>query len=270
MPVYLDHNATTALAPEVLDAMLPYLQRPYGNPSSVHRYGRAARDAIERARGQLAALVNCQPSEIIWTSGGSEANNLALRGVCAQQDSKRLLYGATEHPAVLETAEALARGGLATQLVAVDGNGLIDPAGLAAQAAGAPLALISLMRANNETGVIQDLAPAVDAAHQHRALVHSDCVQALGKLPLDFAALGVDLMSLSAHKIYGPKGAGALLLRGGVDLQPQIAGGGQERGLRGGTENLPAIVGFGAAAERAQGQLDTWAQRCGALRHQLE
>lgn len=279
MPVYLDHNATTALAPEVLDAMLPYLRRPYGNPSSVHRYGRAARDAIERARAQLAALVNCQPAEIIWTSGGSEANNLALRGVSALQSGRRLLYGSTEHPAVLETAEALARQGradcdrcqgTATAAVPVDNNGLVDQQALSELAAATPLTLISLMRANNETGVIQDLAPAVDAARQHQALVHSDCVQALGKMPLDFAAMNLDLMSLSAHKIFGPKGAGALVLRGGVDLQPQIAGGGQERGLRGGTENLPAIVGFGAAAERAQSQLESWTQQCGALRQQLE
>lgn len=264
MPVYLDHNATTRTDPRVVEAMLPYLTGPYGNASSLHRYGRAARDAVETARAQLAALVGAQPQEVVWTSGGTEANNLAIKGV---QGRGRVLYGATDHPAVMEAAVSLGAG---VEAVAVDADGLIRWPEFETQLASAPVRLVTIMRANNETGVIQDVPRAGALAHAARALMHVDAVQALGKLPLDFAALGCDLMSLSSHKIYGPKGIGALVVKGGVELAPLHHGGPQERGLRGGTENVAAIVGFGAAAELAGRELDARAAHALALRERLE
>jgi cysteine desulfurase len=270
MAVYFDNNATTRLDPRVLEAMLPYLGGPYGNASSLHRFGRAARDAIERAREQVAALVNCQAKEIIWTSGGTESNNLALKGVCEASRPTRLLYGATEHPAVLETAEALRARGWQVETVAIDMNGLIDWPAFERQLAAGPLRLVSLMRANNETGVIQDVARAAPLVHAAGAWLHVDAVQAAGKMPVDFAALQADLMSLSSHKIYGPKGIGALVLRADVELVPLHHGGWQEHGLRGGTENVASIVGFGAAAELAMQELDARVAQQRALRERLE
>ena len=270
MPSYLDHNATTPVDPRVVEAMLPYLAGPYGNPSSLHRYGRLARDAVERARGQVAALVGAQPGEILWTSGGTEANNLALKGLCQGAPQGRVLYGATEHPAVMEAAESLRAQGWMVEPVMVDGRGLIEASAFQAQLRAGPLRVVSLMRANNETGVVQDLAPWVGPVHAAGGWLHVDATQAAGKLPLDFAALGADLMTVSSHKLYGPKGVGALVLRAEVDLQAQLHGGAQEKGLRGGTENLPAIVGFGAAAELAAAELAQRAAHCLALRERLD
>ncbi|WP_020648576.1 cysteine desulfurase family protein [Solimonas variicoloris] len=270
MPVYFDHNATTRLDPRVLEAMLPYLSGPYGNASSLHRYGRAARDAIERAREQVAALVNCQPREIVWTSGGTEANNLALKGIAEAFPGARLLYGATEHPAVLETAEALRARGWPVGVIAMGEVGLIDWPAFERQLAEAPVRLVSLMRANNETGVLQDIPRAAALVHAAGAWLHVDAVQAAGKIPVDFVALQADLMSLSSHKLYGPKGIGALVLRSEVELSPLHHGGWQERGLRGGTENVAAIVGFGAAAELAAGELDARIAYIRGLRDRLE
>lgn len=270
MPVYFDNNASTRLDPRVLEAMLPYLSGPYGNASSLHRYGRAARDAVERAREQLAALVNCQPREIVWTSGGTESNNLALKGVCGDARPSRLLYGATEHPAVLETAESLRSRGWQAETIAIGLDGLVDWPRFERQLAAGPVKLVALMRANNETGVIQDVARAAAPAHAAGAWLHVDAVQALGKIPVDFAALRADLMSLSSHKIYGPKGIGALILRPEVELLPLHHGGWQERGLRGGTENVAAIAGFGAAAELAGRELAARAAQLRGLRERLE
>lgn len=270
MPVYFDHNATTPLEPRVLDAMMPYLTGPYANASSLHRQGRAARDAVERARDQLALALNCQPGEIVWTSGGTEANNLALKGSTLGLQPTRVLYGATEHPAVMEAAESLAGSGWTVEPVAVDASGIVDWAAFERQLARAPLRLVSLMRVNNETGVLQDVARAAALAHAQGALFHVDAVQALGKIPLDFAATGADLLSLSSHKLYGPKGIGALLRRRDVDLQALHHGGPQERGLRGGTENVAAIVGFGAAVELAMDTLAARTQAARALRDRLE
>ena len=268
MPTYLDHNATTQLDARVLDAMLPYLSGPYGNASSLHRYGRAARDAVERARAQIAALVGAQPGEVVWTSGGTESNNLALKGVAAVAGG-RILYGATEHPAVMEAAEALTsqRG---VEAVAVDRHGLVDWPRFERQLAAGPVALVALMRANNETGVIQDVERAASLVRAAGARLHVDAVQAAGKIALDFPTLGADLMSLSSHKLYGPKGIGALLRRAEVDLWPLHHGGPQEKGLRGGTENVAAIVGFGAAAEFAQQEMQQRARHALALRERLE
>jgi cysteine desulfurase len=268
MPTYLDHNATTQLDPGVLEAMLPYLSGPYGNASSLHRYGRAARDAVERAREQVAALVGAQPAQIVWTSGGTESNNLALKGVAAVSRG-RILYGATEHPAVMEAAEALAsqRG---IESIAVDANGQVEWPRFERQLAVGPVALVALMRANNETGVLQDVGRAAQLAHDVGALLHVDAVQAAGKIALDFAALDADLMSLSSHKLYGPKGIGALVRQTRIELLPLHHGGPQEKGLRGGTENVAAIVGFGAAAELAQREWQVRAEHTRALREHLE
>ena len=262
MPVYLDNNASTPLDARVLDAMLPYLSGPHANPSSVHRYGRMARDAVETARHQVARLVDAQPQGLIWVSGGTEANNLAVKGVVG---TGRILYGATEHPAVMEAAESLG-----AEAIAVDGQGVVRWPEFEAQLKKAPVKLVSLMRANNETGVIQDVARATQLAHAASALMHVDAVQALGKIAVDFSALDCDLMSLSSHKIYGPKGIGALVMKSGVELQPLHHGGPQERGLRGGTENVAGIVGFGAAAELAMQELAQRQTHTQALRARLE
>ncbi len=253
--IYLDHNATTPLDARVLEAMLPYLSGPYANPSSQHRPGRAARDAVEQARAQVAALVGADPGEVIFTSGGTEANNFAIKGVAATATKGRLLYSGVEHPCVLEPMRALAGQGWKVETIAVDGDGRVDTAAYARQLAGGDVRLASCMVANNETGVIQDVARIGQMARDAGAIFHADAVQACGKIAVDFAATRAHLMSLSSHKIYGPKGAGALVADAGVGLEPLLHGGGQERNLRGGTENVAAIVGFGAAAELARLEL---------------
>ncbi|MGQ0698240.1 MAG: cysteine desulfurase family protein [Panacagrimonas sp.] len=270
MPTYLDNNATTHLDPRVLEAMLPYLSGPSANASSLHRYGRMARDAVEQARAQVAQLLGCEAKEIVWTSGGTEANNLALKGVTAGEASSRVLYGATDHPAVMEAAESLKAFGWNVEPIAVDREGLIDFETFERQLAAGPVRLVSAMRANNETGVIQDVARVARMAHAHGALMHVDAVQAAGKIAVDVNELDADLLSLSAHKIYGPKGSGALVVRNHVELHPIQHGGAQERGMRGGTENVAAIVGFGAAAELAIAELDARAKHALGLRQRLE
>lgn len=262
MPVYLDNNASTHLDASVLEAMLPYLSGPHANPSSVHRYGRMARDAVETARHQVARLINASPQDLVWVSGGTEANNLAVKGVTGEG---RLLYGATDHPAVMEAAISI--GG---EAIAVDTNGIVRWSLFEAQLQNAPVRLVSLMHANNETGAIQDVARAAELAHAANALIHVDAVQTAGKIAVDFEALGCDLMSLSSHKIHGPKGVGALVVKSGVELQPLHHGGPQERGLRGGTENVAGIVGFGAAAELALQALPQRQAHVLKLRAQLE
>ncbi len=267
--VYLDHNATTPVADAVLEAMLPYLGRQYGNPSSRHALGREARAALDRAREQVAALVNAQPSQIVFTSGATEANNLALKGWCRDRADAILAVGATEHPSVLATAMRLRQQGAGVSLLPVDARGLMDEKALEVtleQGAG----LVSVMLANNETGVIQDVQAITERAHAHGALVHTDAAQAAGKIEVDFDASGVDMMSLSAHKLCGPKGAGALVVARSVDLEPLLHGGGQERGMRAGTENVAAIVGFGMAAEQALQSLHERRDRMQTLRDYLE
>lgn len=270
MPAYLDHNATTPLDAPVLEAMLPYLKGPYGNPSSLHRYGRAARDGVECARAQVAALVGASPQQVIWTSGGTEANNLALKGLCWGRPRGLVLYGATEHPAVMEAAESLKVEGWQVDSIRVDADGLLNWPAFTVQCAAGPLRVASLMRANNETGVVQDTARAAGAVHAAGGWLHVDATQAAGKLPLSMEDTGADLLTLSSHKLYGPKGIGALVVRAEVDLGPLLHGGAQERGLRGGTENLPAIVGFGAAAELALQALEARRVHTQALQQQLE
>lgn len=248
-PAYLDHNATTPLDERVLDAMLPWLRERFGNPSSRHEYGRRTRDAIDRARQQVAAVVNAQPGEVIFTSGGSEANNLFLKGAAACLPKGRLAVGAGEHPCVRQPAQQLARAGWQVQQLELNPAGQIDLEAVSRLMAGDAPVLMSVMLANNETGVINDVARLAVLARAQGCLLHTDAVQALGKHPVDFRSLGVNALTLSSHKIHGPLGAGALILDKRVELEAQIAGGGHERGLRSGTENVAAIVGFGKACE---------------------
>lgn len=271
MAIYLDNNSTTHLDARVFEAMTPYLQGPYGNPSSLHRFGRAARDAVEAARAEVAALAGVRPEAVVWTSGGTEADNLAIKGAAAgAARPSRVLYGATEHAAVLETAESLTGQGWQVESIAVRPDGLIDSEAFDRQVAKGPLRLAALMRANNETGVIQDVATVADAVHAQGGWLLVDAVQAAGKIPLDFHALKADLMSLSAHKLHGPNGIGALIKGADIDLTPLHHGGRQEHGLRGGTENLAAIVGFGVAAQLAVQEREARAAHMLALRKRFE
>ena len=269
MSVYLDHNATAPLDERVLAAMLPWLSGTRGNPASVHRYGREALSALDRARAQVAALVNAKPSQVVFTGGGTEADNLALKGVC-RGTLQALVVGAIEHAAVLGPAEALAKQGWRVDTLPVDGEGRYDLAALEKLLQKGSVRLVSAMLANNETGVIEDIAALSRLAHTHGALMHTDAVQAAGKMAVDFAALGADLMTLSAHKVNGPRGVGALIRERRVDLVPLVDGGGQEQGLRGGTENLAGIVGFGRAAELAKTELDQRMRHAIFLRERLE
>jgi len=271
-PVYLDHNATTPLDPAVLAAMLPWLESQYGNASSRHEYGRRARQVIDEARQQVAAAVNAHPTEVVFTSGGSESNNLFLKGAAASLKPGLLAVSTIEHPCVLKPAAQLARQGWQVRHLAVDVVGRIQPDDYAAAMQARP-ALVSVMLANNETGVIQDIPALAAAAKVAGSWFHSDAAQALGKLIIDFRALnasGVHAMTLSAHKANGPKGAAALVLDKRVELQPLIAGGGHERGLRSGTENVPAIVGFGAAAELAARRVAELPARLRVMQAKLE
>jgi cysteine desulfurase len=251
--VYADHAATTPMLPEALEAMRPYLDaRGFGNASSVHRRGEAARDVIERARGQVAALVGGTPEEIVFTASGSEANNLAIKGImlAAAPERRRLVVSAIEHPSVLETARHLETRDIPVTIVPVRPDGIVEP-GQLGKALGPDVALVSVMAVNNETGVEQPVRALAALAHAAGAKFHCDAVQAAGKRPLDVAASGVDLLSIAGHKFHGPLGAAALFVRRRTRLVPVIHGGHQERSRRAGTENLPAIVGLGVAAERA-------------------
>ena len=271
-PAYLDHNATTPLDARVLEAMLPFLTDRYGNASSRHEYGRAARAAIDAARSQVAAAVGAHPTEVVFTSGGSEANNLFIKGAAACLKPSVVAVSAIEHPCVREPAAELKRLGWQLHEIAVDAEGRVTEADFSAALAKKP-ALVSVMLANNETGVLQDIPALAAQSKAARAWFHTDAVQALGKVAIDFRALnaaGVNALTLSAHKIYGPKGAAALVLDKRIELKPLISGGGQERNLRSGTENVAAIVGFGAACELATARLEADAARLDALRGQLE
>ena len=257
---YFDHNATTPLAEPVLEAMLPYLRGQFGNASSRHELGTVARTAVEEAREQVAAAVGVQPVQVIFTSGGTEANNLFIKGAAALRKPTQQAVSAIEHPCISEPAAQLKKQGWTLATIGVDSDGVVSADSLAS-ALQTPTALVSVMLANNETGVIQPVAALAGQARAARALVHSDAVQAFGKMPVQFADLGIDAMTLSAHKIYGPKGAGALIVN---------AGGGHERGMRSGTENVAAIVGFGAAAELAMQNMDTITSQLIPLRERLE
>lgn len=271
-PVYLDHNATTPLLPEVFDAMSPWLRTQFGNPSSRHEYGRAARRAVDEARQQVALALDAHPTEVIFVSGGSEANNLFLKGAAASLRPGLIAVSAIEHPCVLRPAAQLARQGWEVRYLPVDAGGRLEPVAYTALLAQRP-SLLSIMLANNETGALQAVASFASEAKGSGAWFHSDAVQALGKLPLSFRDLnfaGVGALTVSAHKAGGPKGAAALVLDKRIELQPLIAGGGHERGLRSGTENVAAIVGFGLAAELARRKLAETPARMRKLRDNLE
>ena len=271
-PVYLDHNATTPADPAVVEAMLPWLATRFGNASSRHEYGRAARRAVDEARSQVAAAVGAHSTEVVFTSGGSEANNLLIKGAAACLKPGLLAVSAIEHPCVIRPGQQLVRRGWVVQELAVDSLGRVDPGRFEAVMAQKPK-IVSVMLANNETGVLQDIERLAERARSVGACFHTDAVQAIGKVAVDFRRLnaaGVQALTLSAHKLGGPKGAAALVLDKRVDVEPLIAGGGHERGLRSGTENVAAIVGFGLACELAVGRRADLARRLLGLRRQLE
>ena len=272
MRLYLDHNATTPVDPRVADAMNDAVRGCFGNASSVHAFGQTAKAALDDARGAVADLLGARPNDVIFTGSGTEADNLAIRGVAEAAlpaDRRHLVASAIEHEAVLNTLKALAKRGWTTTLLPVGSTGVVDPAELEA-AVTDRTALVSIMHANNEIGTLQPIARLAEIAHRHGGLFHTDAVQTAGKLPIDVTALGVDLLSISGHKFNGPKGVGALWIRRGMRLVAPTTGGRQERNRRAGTENVPAIVGFGVAAELARGKLAAEAARLGALRDRLE
>jgi cysteine desulfurase len=271
MRIYLDYNATTPVDPAVLDAMLPYFAENFGNASSIHSPGQRARGAVDGARASVAGLLGAKSSEIVFTSGGTESDNLALFGVvAASQDSrKHIITTAIEHHAVLNAAQALEKLGAEVTYIPIGREGIVDPDDIH-RALKPETVLISVMHANNELGTIQPIEEIGRIATTADVLFHCDAVQAAGKLPLDVNRLGVDLLSISAHKIYGPKGVGALYVRSGTPLEPQFYGGHHERDRRPGTENVPGIVGLGKAAELARKNLQTDCARITTLRNRLE
>jgi cysteine desulfurase len=266
--VYFDHAATTPVEPRVLDAMLPFFTQRYGNPSELHRLGREARVAVEKSRAQVAASLGADEREIVFTSGGTEADNLALFGYLQRFEPGHLIISAIEHPAVMEPARALNRLGWAVDFIPVDGQGLID-LGAYEQAFRDDTRLASVMFANNVVGTLQPVAALARIAHEHGAVFHTDAVQAVGSVPVDVRELGVDMLTLSGHKLYGPKGIGALYAKRGTRITPLLHGGGHERRLRSGTENVPGIVGLGAALELATAEMPAARQRVEALRDRL-
>jgi len=269
--VYLDHNATTPVRPEVLEAMLPYYQSNYGNASSLHARGREARQAIEESRRKIAAVLNCGPAEIVFTGSGTEADNHAIKGVFFANRAGRsaLVTSKIEHHAVLHSFEYLEKHhGAKASYVGVDGEGRLDLEALK-QAVNDETALVSVMHANNEVGTIQPLEEIAAICHSHNAYFHTDAIQTFGKLETDVQKLGVDLLSLSGHKIYAPKGVGALYIRKGTKLHPLIHGGGHEKNRRAGTENVAGIVALGCAAELAAGERESQAVKLSALRERL-
>jgi len=267
-PVYFDWNATTPLEPVVREAMLPWLGARFGNPSSRHEYGRQARAAIDEARARVAAAVGAHPTEVLFTSGGTEANNLFIKGAAAARKPGMVAISAIEHPCVREPAEQLSRNGWRLREIAVDEQGVVSAADWEAALAERPV-LASVMLANNETGALQNVAFFAQQARAKGVWLHTDAVQALGKIEVDFRRLGVHGLTVSSHKVGGPLGAGALVVDKRVELAPLIAGGGQERGLRSGTENVAAIVGFGVACERAVARQGEEAKRLSSLRDRL-
>jgi cysteine desulfurase len=270
--IYLDHNATTPLAPEVIAAMKPWIEEHFGNPSCTHRIGREAREAVETARRQVASLIACRPEEIVFTSGGTEANNLAIKGAIAARRGRgnRIVTSAVEHPAVLAVCRHLKeKDDCSVAIVPVDPAGRVSPAAVAAAITPRTL-LVTIMHANNEIGTIEPIEEIGEITRKRGVLLHTDAVQSAGKIPVEVARLGVDLLSISAHKFHGPKGVGALYVRAGVALEPLIHGAGHESGRRAGTENVAGIVGFGEAARLAAARLKEDAGRIMTLRDRLQ
>jgi cysteine desulfurase len=270
--IYLDHNATTPPHPAVVDRMTATLKDEFGNPSSVHYFGQRAKAAVDEARSAVAALIGADPSEVVFTSGGTESDNFAIRGAAEALERagrRHLLTTAIEHEAVLNTFKALVKRGWKATVLPVDQTGIAAPGALR-DVLDEGTAVVSVMHANNEIGTIQPVTAFAELAHDRGALVHTDAVQSAGKIPIDVKALGVDLLSISAHKFYGPKGAGALWIRRGLRLLPLLTGGKHERGRRAGTENVAGIVGMGVAAVIALSKMADEATRLAALRDRLE
>jgi len=269
--IYLDYNATTPCDPRVVEAMLPFFREHFGNPSSLHRLGQTARQALEKARSVIARSIGARDEEIVFTSGGTESNNLAIRGVvqALRKKGNHLVTSSIEHHAVLNVFRALEKEGFAVTYLPVDREGLVHPEDLR-KALRPETILVSIMHANNETGVIEPIEELSRIVHEHGAVFHTDAVQTVGKIPVRVDDLGVDLLSASAHKFYGPKGVGFLYIRKGTRLVPQILGGHHERGRRAGTENVPGIVGMAKALEIAQDEMHEEARRVGTLRDRLE
>lgn len=271
-PIYLDYNATTPVDPDVVEAMLPYLSLHFGNPSSTHRYGQETHVAVQMAREQVGQLLGCALEEIIFTGGGSESDNLAIRGVALarQQRGKHIITQETEHPAVLNTCKALERHhGFRVTYLPVDAYGRVNPADVES-AIDEQTILITIMHANNETGTLQPIAEIAEIAHRHGTLLHSDAAQSVGKIPVQVDELGVDLLTIAGHKLYAPKGIGALYVREGIQLEPVIYGGGQEGGRRAGTENIAYMVALGTACALAKEQLGASQARLQHLRDSLQ
>jgi cysteine desulfurase len=273
---YFDYNATTPPAPAVIEAMARALSEDFGNASSVHYFGQRAKALLDEARSGVAELIGAEPAEVVFTSGGTESDNLALRGTAEAVESggsaggrRHIITSSIEHEAVLNTVKALAKRGWTVTLLPVDATGILSPAALASAITPAT-AIVSVMHANNEIGTVQPVADLAAIAHEHGALFHTDAVQSAGKIPVDVRTLGVDLLTISAHKFYGPKGAGALWIRRGTRVVSTMTGGKHERNRRGGTENVPGIAGMGVAARLAQGKLAASAAEIGALRDRLE
>jgi len=252
--IYLDNAASTQIHEDVLNSMLPFLKEQYGNPSSIHRYGRLTRKAIHKARKQIASIINADPAEILITSGGTESNNTALMGISSQFPSSQIITSSIEHDAILEPCKKLNLKGFRVDYLPVDNFGMIHTSDLQ-NIISEKTSLVSIMFGNNEVGTIQPIAEIAKICHENKVLFHTDAVQAIGKLPVDVKKIGVDLLSISSHKLHGPKGIGALYIKDGVKIDPIILGGGQEFRLRSGTENVASIVGFGQACEIAQNNL---------------
>lgn len=268
-PVYLDHNATTPLLPEVVDAMIPYLREHFGNPSSAHVYGRRARAAVDRARAEVASLLGCSPDEVVFTSGGTEASNLAIRGSLGARPERRgVVTTAAEHPATAATLAGLAAEGVKVTTVPVRADGRVDPVAFGA-AIGEGTGLVTVIHGQNETGVIQPVEAIARAARARGAAVHVDAAQSAGKVDVRVDALGCDLLTLVGHKLYGPKGVGALFVRAGTALTPFMRGAGHERGLRPGTESVASLVGLGVACAAAARDLAAVGRHTRTMRDRL-
>ncbi len=273
MRSYFDHNATTPPDPAVVEAVVRALRDEFGNPSSVHHFGQRAKAVLDEARSSVAELIGAEPGDVVFTSGGTESDNMALRGAAEAAESagarRHVVASAIEHEAVLNTVKALTRRGWTSTLLPVDASGIVLPAALASVVT-PQTAIVSVMHANNEIGTIQPIADLAAIAHEHGALFHTDAVQSIAKIPVDVRTLGIDLLSLSAHKFNGPKGSGALWIRRGTRIVSTMTGGKHERNRRGGTENVPGIAGLGVAARLARTKLQAESARVGALRDRLE
>ncbi len=281
-PIYLDYNATTPIEPAVVEAMLPYLTTHFGNPSSSHAYGKTAHDADEKARGRVAALIGAQPEEIVFTGGGSEASNLAIKGTCLQRpcgffarwlggrspDDVHIITTAVEHPATLEPVAFLGRLGARVTVLNVDQFGRVDPDDVK-KAITSKTRLVSVMHSNNEVGTLMPIREIAEMCRERGVLIHTDCAQSIGKVPVNVTELGVDLLSIAGHKLYAPKGVGALFVRRGVQVEPLIHGAAHEKNRRAGTENVPYIVGLGIAAEIAAALLPAVTEKLKRLRDRL-